>query len=122
MKKILNFITNTGKEVPVNIKLSRYAYGNNLCVELVNAVTMESYCYLTTNILSCSLPCGFAYLDLNNVPEALAFCERYGLCKNTGIFGASGYCRYPLVSFDCFRLKAWSINGYPERRKVNEEV
>lgn len=121
MKKILNFITNTGEEVPVNIKLGRYAYGNNLCVELVNAVTMESYCYLTTNIVSYSLPAGFAYLDLNNVPKALEFCERYGLCKNTGVFGVSGYCRYPLVAFDCFCLKAWSINGYPERSDLDAD-
>ena len=41
-----------------------------------------------------------AYVDVNNLPEAMAFIREYGLGYDTGVNRQSGFSIYPLVAFD----------------------
>lgn len=47
-----------------------------------------------------------AYVDTNNLPFAEEFIEENHLGEPTGLMRWSGYCRYPLYTFDMERIKA----------------
>lgn len=46
-----------------------------------------------------------AYVDTNNCPWAMDFIEKYKLGEETGLYGLSGYCMYPLVEFNMEKVK-----------------
>ena len=51
-----------------------------------------------------------AFVDMNNLPEAMEFISEYELGKATGAEAWSGYCRYPLVEFDMEQVCGFSRN------------
>ena len=85
-------------ETEVMLILTHYMTPDkNLALTLTDARTFEPYAALTVNLHP--LVPGFAYLDTNNMPQAEAFVERYGLGKKTGKTARSGFCEYPLYDF-----------------------
>ncbi len=46
-----------------------------------------------------------AYVDTNNCPWAMQFIEENGLGTETGLYGLSGYCMYPLVEFNMDKIR-----------------
>ena len=49
-----------------------------------------------------------AYIDTNNCPWAMRFISEYGLGEETGLYGFSGYCCYPLVKFNMDKVNEYT--------------
>lgn len=60
----------------------------------------EEYAIVSVNLpQSASLPDGYQFADVNNVPTLIDAMERHGLLERTGTTAQSGYVTYPLVRF-----------------------
>lgn len=70
----------------------------------------EPFCDLTVN-LDETLPPYMAYVDTNNLPQAEALIRVAGLGEPTGQMKASGFCMYPLYSFNKERLQEYCPDG-----------
>ena len=49
-----------------------------------------------------------AFVDTNNLPEAIDFIREYGLGKLNGLAARSGRCIYPMVEFDMDAVKKYT--------------
>ena len=99
--------TSFGNYKGIFLKTGRYAYDNSIVIELWN--DDGPVARLTVCLCDKTLEDNEAYIDTNNLPCALEFIERYGLGKPIGIFRQSGYCVYPLVSFDMKKVRKYEI-------------
>lgn len=62
------------------------------------------YATLTVNLSNGCAGKNLAYVDANNYPWAPKFLEENGIAENTGIIGYSGYCSYPLYTFNMNKI------------------
>lgn len=85
---------------------NRYAANKTLAVSLTTEEG-EPFAVITVNITASDFKADdhTAFLDVNNCPWAEEFLRKTGLGKPTGILGHSGYCTYPLYTFDTTRMK-----------------
>lgn len=86
-------------------------YGNGtLAIEMIsveNGSADEPFTVLTVNLDNPFTQSDTrAYLDTNNNPWAEKFVKTNRIAKDEYITDASGYCRYPLYSFNLSRLTA----------------
>ena len=58
-----------------------------------------------------------AYVDTNNLPEALKLISAYNLGEVVGS-GVSGFCTYPLVKFNMNELKKHDVSTFFESEVV----
>ncbi len=79
----------------LTLRYEQYTNGN-LYIGIDNGD--ELYADLTVN-LDIPLPPNQAYVDVNNFPEAESFIQERKLGESTGIYGRSGFCKYPLYVF-----------------------
>lgn len=95
-----------GNDVHVYPTISRYAHGGGLCIQLW-AENSEPWATMTVNLddkLYERFGEEYAYVDVNNFPEAIELIERYNLAENTGCVRQSGFVQYPLYRFDLAKL------------------
>ena len=85
-------------EYDVTIQKKNYRDNGNLALQLWEPEE-GPFATLTVN-LGKKLPANQAFVDTNNCPWGEEFIEENGLGKDTGKFGFSGYCVYPLYEFD----------------------
>jgi len=85
---------------------SRYRNNESLYLGMVDK-DGEYYGDLTVNLPnSGTLPSDCAFLDTNNVEDAVGLMVRNGLGRPTGQMARSGFCVYPVFQF----TKLWDIN------------
>lgn len=103
--KVLNPWTRTMDTVTIE----RAEYRNNkaLALSLYDAEDGCPYATLTVNLPdSAALAENEAYIDTNNCPWAEALILENKLGNPTGRYGRSGFCMYPLYSFDLSKIPA----------------
>lgn len=97
-----------GRQTSLALARLSYSHGDNLAVMAYEASDgeLEPYATLTVNLPDCAFLLGEnqAFLDANNHPWALEWLERNGIAKRTGLYATSGFCDYPMVTFDPERL------------------
>ncbi len=112
-------------EHKVYIKLGHYAYDNSLSILLV-CEDSEPFGRITTCIPDnwTDKPDNWAYVDINNMPQALDFIKKYNLgkpvtnVKGEQVITLSGYVFYPLYNFDMKEIyKYMKGNSYYDNIK-----
>lgn len=101
-----------GETFEVDVKVCWYTENGNLAIVLECAggeYAGEEFDTLTVN-LGPTGP-GYAAIDTNNLPSALDFVAENRLGTPTGTTRSSGYCSYPVVSFDMERLRELDPEG-----------
>ena len=102
--------TNYGEYTITRLEIGKYSSGNNLAIELIcideDWGMEESFATLTVN-LNGAMPLkeNEAFIDTNNCPWAIDFIKDNKLGEYMGIECPSGYCKYPLYSFDIDKLR-----------------
>ena len=109
MKKVFKFIPALDCCEPFACVLVKNTYFNNgrLAVDIVNLATGESWASLTVNLVQEDLTgdkSSHAFIDTNNVGEAVDFIKKNKIATPTGFIGLSGYCTYPEYKFDLTHL------------------
>lgn len=94
--------TNCGKTYDLNLVRATYTNNGNLAVVALVAGTHERYGDVTVNIED--LPNHLACIDTNNMPGIFEILLSSGLAQNTGYTMESGFCTYPIASFDLVKL------------------
>lgn len=94
--------TNWGKTYDLDLVRATYANNGNLAVIAFVAGTHERYGDITVNIED--LPNHWACIDTNNMQGIFEILLSSGLAENTGYAMESGYCKYPIASFDLVKL------------------
>ena len=92
-----------GNTYKVAAMKGRYMNNDTLAIQLV----CEDGCpftMLTVNISGIAED-NYAYVDTNNFSEVEKFIKENKLGSFTGVYGYSGYCRYPLYRFYKTKLK-----------------
>ena len=110
MSNGLKFKSQWGTEHTVELEIQQYLNNNCMHIDLIEVDSREPYSNLTTN-LGAKVPDYCAYIDINNLPEALRFIEEHNLGEFTGIVGFSGFCEYPLYMFNVERLRELCPDG-----------
>lgn len=90
-----------GKTYNVRLVCNKYANNNSLAISLITDEG-EPFCNLTVNIMDSLIWANdsTAFVDTNNCPWAKQFITENGLGEPMGIYGTSGFCRYPLFKFN----------------------
>ena len=85
--------------------VNRYSIGDGLAIQIWNDED-GAILNLTVNLPDNGIPPEYdeQYVNTNNFPGAMKLIKKYKLGVPTGIYGISGFCRYPLVKFDLHRL------------------
>ena len=94
------------------IYIDKYISNGNLAILLMEKVDghYEPFADLTTNTGLLMPSDNFAVVDTNNCSWAERLIERYGLGEFESIT-CSGFCRYPVYSFDMDKLKEYQVEG-----------
>ena len=92
----------------LHISIDRYNFDNSICVSLWNeedgAIARLTTCLDARG----KLVENESYLDTNNCPWAKSFIENYNLGEvSEWRCGFSGYCTYPIVTWDINKLKEY---------------
>lgn len=95
----------------VYINLSTYAYDNSISIELM-CENGEPFGHITTVIPDGwrDKPSNWAYVDVNNMPDAIDFIKKYNLgeivknVKDEEVKIRSGFVYYPLYKFNINEL------------------
>ena len=115
MENKLELATQYGSNVSIQIEISHYLKNGCLYVGLTSDGVM--YGDLTVNLREGAPPyCG--YIDTNNMPEVVQFITQNDLGHFTGLIQQSGYCAYPLYSFNVERLRELCPGGMAEYEAV----
>lgn len=93
------------EEIEVNLIASRYTNNNTLYLGIVDVEYGEPYADLTVNLDSQNI--NDNYLDTNNNKLVEDFVNRYKLGKFSGKYCSSGYCKYPLYTFDIKEIEKY---------------
>lgn len=89
------------------LKIGRYYVSDRLSIDIQN-LEDGPIARLTVNIPEeKEVGLNEAFVDTNNCPWALDFVKEYNLGTVTDRLGSSGFCLYPLVSFNVDELKKW---------------
>ena len=94
------------EDIEVELLASRYWNNNVLYLGLIEVSTGEIYLDLTINLESENI--NESYLDVNNVCGVDDFIEKYKLGTFTGKYKTSGFCKYPLYSFDLKEIEKYT--------------
>lgn len=85
---------------PIKLRMHRYQ-NKNLAIQMIcaaGAYKGESFAFLTTNLYKLDKP-NQAFIDINNLENAIEFIKKYRLGKIVNR-ASSGYCTYPVVEFN----------------------
>ena len=110
MSKGLKFKSQWGQEYTVELEIQQYMDNDCMHIDLIEQGNREPYSNLTVN-LGRKVPAYCAYIDTNNLPEAIQFIEEHNLGEFTNIVGLSGFCEYPLYMFHPDRLRELCPDG-----------
>ncbi len=110
MSKELKFKSQWGTEHMVELEIQQYLNNGCMHIDLIETESREPYSNLTVN-LGTKVPPYCAYIDTNNLPEAIRFIEEHNLGEFTTIVGFSGFCEYPLYMFNVERLRELCPDG-----------
>lgn len=103
------YVTNYyGNKIKVYPLVASY-YNQNLAIRLWTDEG-EPWATLTVNLdenLYDELGEEYAFVDINNFPEAEEFIAKYGIGESLHMYKTSGYVRYPLYKFDLEKLKEY---------------
>ena len=94
-----------------HFELGRYIADNSISVLIRNcfgAIARITVCLGSSSTKGLNLANDSNFVDTNNCPWVVDFLESNGFGKRTGIFGESGYCEYPLMTFDIKKLQEYS--------------
>lgn len=111
--KELNYKSQLFGDIPVIFDIQQYMMNGNMYIGLVSKDEdgyLEPYSDLTVN-LDRKVPDYCAYVDVNNMPEAEKFISENELGYFTGLVQRSGYCMYPLYSFNADKLRELCPEG-----------
>lgn len=99
-------------EEELTLTMDTYFHNENLYIGLdcMDDGYLEPFIDLTVN-LDEVLPPYMAYLDTNNFPQAEELVRKTGLGTPTGQMRASGFCMYPLYSFNKEKLQEYCPDG-----------
>lgn len=91
------------------IRLIKETYVNNehLAVFVVSEDEYgdeEPFTNLTVNLQTAPIPDNCAFIDTNNNPWAEEFLVENNIAEPTGVYGSSGFCRYPLYEFNLSKI------------------
>lgn len=93
------------------LSANRYADNNHLALSIFS-ISEGPVASLTVNLPNTKkYPENYAFLDINNFPEAEEVVSRLGIGQDTGRFGFSGFCVYPLWVFDLDAISALAEQG-----------
>lgn len=95
-------IESYGSTYDVACELDKYIDGS-LAVQLIDKADGCPFARLTVN-LGMNIPENYAFIDTNNFPDAEKLIRDYDLGTNTGKYGSSGYCKYPLYEMNMLEL------------------
>lgn len=76
-----------------------------LAIELIDVKDGCPFCTLTVNICDGVAHDNYTYIDTNNVSHAVEFIRKNRLGVFTGLYGYSGWCKYPLYRIYKTKLK-----------------
>ena len=107
-------------DTEVSIYIDHYEVDGSLYIGLFDEEWKEPYTDLTVCLSDQSLKANEAYVDVNNNPMAMKFIEDNKLGVNTGKVGRSGFCVYPLYSFDLKRLE--EVNKFEIPAELKSKV
>ena len=109
--------TNWGKTYDLDLVRATYTNNGNLAVVAFVADTHERYGDVTVNIEE--LPNHLACIDTNNMPGIFEILLSSGLAQDTCYTMESGYCKYPITSFNLAKLPDYeeylNKTGYEEQ-------
>lgn len=88
--------------------VANYRNNNNLYIGLIDNEDGCPFADLTVNLGEKLEDECMAYVDTNNCPWAKEFIEKNELGEDTGLFGMSGFCAYPLFMFDLDKVKEYA--------------
>lgn len=97
-----------GNKIKVYPLVASY-YNQNLAIRLWTDEG-EPWTTLTVNLdenLIDELGEEYAFVDVNNFPEAEEFIAKYGIGEPMNVYKTSGFVRYPLYKFDLKKLKEY---------------
>ena len=94
-----------GQFYEVEAYKGQYANNGSLAIELVCCDDGCPFTTLTVNIMDGGAHDNYAYVDTNNFSSAVEFIKENKLGVFTGIYGYSGWCKYPLYKFYKTKLK-----------------
>ena len=83
-----------------------YKNNNNLAILMYDVKYKTVYSVLTVNLVDYIEEFNCAFIDTNNVPNALKFIRENKLGVKTGKSGISGFCIYPEVRFDLSKMNS----------------
>lgn len=110
----------------VAVTVNTYETGKNLYVGLLclneNGIPEEPYANLTVNLPGYELGPYEAFIDTNNFPIAEMFLKDNELASYTGYEAASGFCIYPVYSFDRDKLMDLCPEGIKEYNRFIAEA
>lgn len=97
--KTFDVVTRFGTEKNCSLSVGRYADNDHIAIQIWCAD--GPYATLTVNLPETKKhPKNFAYVDVNNFPQAIELIKRLKIGKLVKQFGYSGFCAYPLFAFD----------------------
>lgn len=103
----MKLVTRYGTYNDCYLTVDRYAADKTPCIQLWNTEDGR-IARLTVCLNEKGMDPNMAFVDTNNLPEALGFIREYGLGKETGKFAQSGWCIYPLVEFDMDAVRKYA--------------
>lgn len=117
---LMELKTRFGTTEHVTLAAGVYAENGGLSVEMVSVEDgfREPYGSVTVN-LSVPVPPYCAFVDTNNMPEAVGFLAKNGIARPTGLQRQSGYCVYPLYQFDAEKMRGLCPDGMAAYEREN---
>lgn len=89
------------------LEADTYANNKHIAIEVFSE-SEGPYASLTVNLdTTKKYPKNYGYVDTNNFPEAEYVINKLGIGEDTGLFGFSGMCIYPLYKFDLEKIKQY---------------
>jgi hypothetical protein len=76
-----------------------------LAIQLIDTEDGSPFCTLTVNLCDGMAYDNYTYIDTNNVSHAAEFIRKNKLGVFTGVYGYSGFCKYPLYRIYKTKLK-----------------
>lgn len=112
MEKDLILATQYGDEMKVQLKISQYLSNGCIYIGLSSYTEdgLEPYGDVTVNLRE-GAPDYCGYIDTNNMPELEKFLTENDIGTFTGFMGFSGFCAYPMYSFNAEKLRELCPEG-----------
>jgi hypothetical protein len=90
----------------IYLDITKYTNNNRLAITMHDVHTDELFAVLTVNLeTDLVLKENEAFVDTNNLPDIMKFIHTYKLGEPTNELEFSGFCAYPLFSFNLDEVK-----------------